>query len=80
VLSFGAYSVYVHAEGSDRHHLPHCHVRWKAGGSVPVSLATLMPLEGTLTRTVRDLLREHRSEIIEEWNRLNPYRPVEGNE
>jgi len=76
VLQFGRYSVYIQSEGTDRHHLPHCHVRWK-GGSASVSLATFTVLAGTLPQAVLDEVRQHRMAIIAEWNRLNPYRPAQ---
>lgn len=79
MLRFGPYSVYVHAEGSDRHHLPHCHVRWPGGGSVPVSLVKLRALEGSVAKAALDEVRRHRDVIVREWNRLNPYRPIEEN-
>jgi hypothetical protein len=76
VLRFGRYTVYIYAEDTDRHHLPHCHVRW-ADGSAVVALTGMLVLAGNLPRATRTVLREHAAELVTEWNRLNPQRPME---
>ncbi|MHB8576854.1 MAG: DUF4160 domain-containing protein [Dehalococcoidia bacterium] len=76
VLRFGPFKVYIYGQDTDRHHLPHCHVLGP-GSNASVSLVTLMALEGELARAARDILREHRAELIAEWNRLNPSRTME---
>ena len=76
LLRFGRYTVYIHFGDTDRHHLPHCHVRW-TDGKASVELRDLRVLAGTLPRQARSVLMEHRDELIEAWNRLNPQQPME---
>lgn len=74
VLPFGRYAVYIHAGDTDRHYLPHCHVRWSDGSAV-VALTGMVALAGGLPRAARTALLEHVAELVAEWIRLNPQRP-----
>jgi hypothetical protein len=76
VVAYQAFSVYVYVETGAPHHLAHCEVRW-AGHSSQVSLTTLEVIVGAeLPPRARQLVEEHAEEIILEWNRLNPGRPI----
>lgn len=76
VVQSGRFSIYVYVERGERHHLPHCHVRW-SDGSTAVRLPDLIVLGGDpLPRAAVLLLDEHRTALTNEWNRLNPERPI----
>lgn len=72
VAQRGRYSVYVYDERGERHHRPHCHVRWP-DGEARVALPTLELLAGDdLPAAARELVEEHAVDLHEAWNRLNP--------
>jgi len=74
VVSRAAYDVYVYPEVGNRHHLPHCHVRW-SGNDVSVALPTLMEIAGgPLPPAARELLIEYLEVIYAKWAELNPER------
>ncbi len=76
VAQRGRFSVYVYDETGERHHLPHCHVRWEDRWTV-VELPRLHVLIGPeLPAAARESLRDHLAELRAAWNRLNPRRPV----
>ena len=76
VLQRGRFSVSIYDEFGERHHLPHCHVRWP-DGDAQVELPTLIVLDGDdLPRAAVDLLRANLAELRRVWNRLNPERPI----
>lgn len=70
-LQSGKFTVYVYREIGERHHLPHCHVRWEEYETV-ITLPTLRHLAGSaLPRSARRLLLEHLDEIYRIWVELN---------
>ncbi len=73
VLSYKGIDICVYpAEFAQRHHLPHCHVRW-AGREVVVALPTLRLLVGKrLPKGARKLLLTRLDMICEAWNEKNP--------
>jgi hypothetical protein len=73
VLTAGAFSVHVYAEYGERHHLPHCQVRW-SDGDCQVALPSLRVLAGKLPAAGRRILVEHLNEICKAWDELNPER------
>ncbi|HZQ35522.1 MAG TPA: DUF4160 domain-containing protein [Dehalococcoidia bacterium] len=76
VLRFGPYMVYIYADDTDRHHLPHCHVR-RAGDTAVVELRQMQVIGGVVTQRVLTYLREHRAELVAAWNRFNPQQPID---
>jgi len=67
----------VYAEGGERHHLPHCHVRWP-DDEASVALTTLVRLDGEpLPLAARALLEQHLSDLRAAWDSLNPERPFQ---
>lgn len=77
VAQRGRYSVYIYAEEGNRHHLPHCHVRW-SDGYASVQLGRVRVIEGdSLPRAARELIDEHYDQLVDTWNLLNPGRPVQ---
>lgn len=76
IVELGRFSIYVYREATERHHLPHCNVRW-ADGDSQVSLRTLTLLAGDpLPRAARRLLREQIELVRTAWDELNPELPV----
>lgn len=76
VAQRGRYSVYVYDEAGERHHLPHCHVRWSDGGT-QVSLPSLAILRGDdLPSVAEEMLRDNLEELRRVWNLLNPERQI----
>jgi hypothetical protein len=74
VVQRGRFSVYVYDERGERHHEPHCHVRW-SDGEATVGLRTLNVLAGAaLPALARRLVEDHEAEINAAWDRLNPRR------
>lgn len=73
VVDGPGFSVYVYREVGQRHHLPHCNVRWTDGSTSQVALPSLQVFVGkALTRRAHRLLVSHIEELVAEWNRLNP--------
>jgi len=71
VLSDGRFSVYVYSEIGNKHHLPHCHVRWVDGEAV-VALPSLRIIVGSdLPRTAKELIRGNLEEIYAKWLEIN---------
>jgi hypothetical protein len=80
VFTWRQYAVYVYRETGERHHRPHCNVRW---GDRSVNLAldggTLELLSGRAERLPRGLQAELRARLADlraAWTELNPDRPV----
>ena len=72
----GRFSVYVYDEQGERHHLPHCHVRW-SDGEARVALPTLEVLAGgPLPAGARKLVEDYAAAIADAWDRLNPERTI----
>ncbi len=76
VAQRGRFSVYVYDERGERHHRPHCHVRW-SDGEARVALPTLERLAGDeLPAAARKLVEDHAADLAAAWDRLNPGRTI----
>lgn len=73
VMSDGFFDICVYAsEATQRHHLPHCHVR-SPNGDVVVALPLLRVLVGKrLPKRARALLLNNLEAICDAWTKLNP--------
>jgi uncharacterized protein DUF4160 len=73
VASDGLFTICVYAsEATQRHHLPHCHVR-SPNGDVVVALPLLRVLAGKkLSNRARSLLLDNLERICDAWTKLNP--------
>ncbi len=75
-LDGGWFAVYVYREIGNRHHLPHCHVRWSGHESV-VILPALNRIAGAeLPRVLRRALVVEIDIICNAWNEINPEHPI----
>ena len=74
ILDDGRYRVYVYANDSSPHHLPHCHVYWDGDArSSVVSLPDLGLIVGDrLPRAARKLLLANVALLLARWHALNP--------
>ena len=74
MLDDGKYRVYIYANDSNPHHLPHCHVYWSGleYASV-VSLPGLQVIVGDpLPRSAARLLADNVALLMAHWHALNP--------
>ena len=71
IVRDGSFSVYVYAND---HAPPHCHVLWEAGEKVAVvNLNSLSLIAGhRVPQAGMRLVRNHRAELLDAWNDLNP--------
>ena len=75
-LDGGWFAVYVYREIGNRHHLPHCHVRWSGHESV-VALPVLNRMAGAeVPRVLRRALIVRIDKICTVWNEINPEHPI----
>jgi hypothetical protein len=75
-LDGGWFAVYVYREIGNRHHLPHCHVRWSGRESV-VTMPALNRIAGAeLPRVLRRALIVKIDIICAAWNEVNPEHPI----
>ncbi|QOJ27847.1 MAG: DUF4160 domain-containing protein [Ignavibacteriales bacterium] len=64
----------IHVWGFD-HPPPHCHVRFKDGSSVCVTIPFIEPMYGaTISYAVRKAIEDNLDEIVDYWDALHPIR------
>jgi hypothetical protein len=68
------FGVYIGAEGGERHHLPHAHIKQRKTLICTINLLTLEPLQPgkKLSADLLEKLKEHQEEMLEIWKELNP--------
>lgn len=68
------FGVYIGAEGGERHHLPHAHIKERSRLICTVNLLTLEALQPdkTLPAGLLEKLKEHQEMMLEIWKELNP--------
>lgn len=70
VVSGDNFSIYVYP---DDHAPPHCHVRFKGGEEVRITIPTLTVMDNRgINKGVRAALRDNMDAICEAWDLLNP--------
>ncbi len=71
ILEIDGFAVYIYAESSSPHRLPHCHVR-KSGATTVLALPSLTVLAGkNLPRRIILALRARMSELAAAWDEHN---------
>jgi hypothetical protein len=74
VLDNGTYRVYIYANDTNPHHLPHCHVYWNGDERASVvSLPDLTVIVGDmLPKAARRLLANNVTLLVAQWHAFNP--------
>ena len=74
VLDDGTYRVYIYANDTGPHNLPHCHVYWDGHDRASVvSLPDFRVIVGDpLPKAARKLLRANAAMVLAHWHALNP--------
>lgn len=66
----------IHVRGDD-HPPPHCHVRFKDGSNVSVTIPLIEPMYGaTISSEVRKAIEDNLDAIADKWDALHPIRKL----
>lgn len=74
VFRYKNFGVYVADARGEPHQMPHAHIKERGRGICSINLFTLTPLQRDIELSA-DLvkeLKEHQSDMLREWERLNP--------
>jgi hypothetical protein len=62
----------IYVRGND-HPPPHCHVRYKDGSNVSVTIPLIEPMYGaTIDWEVRKAILDNLDKLTDEWDKLHP--------
>ena len=74
VFRYKNFGVYVADARGEPHQMPHAHIKERGRGICSINLFTLTPLQRDieLSADLVEELKEHQSDMLREWERLNP--------
>jgi hypothetical protein len=74
VSIYSTHNFSIHVWGDD-HPPPHCHVRFKDGSNVSVTIPFIEPMYGaTISLEVREAIEDNLDAIADRWDALHPIR------